>query len=498
MPTIVAGDYVAALVSADANADCDDATLTGFTRIDVQNTATPDGHSWAYFEIVNATGSEGATATLGGITAVDSGIIIVSMSGRATTSPRTFLTPTLNTSTNSSPVSLDATSGTATEGDDILFLVGLNPTSSNTPWVFTPPTNYSEQEEGTSQAWNALTLATRNAVSAGAVGTLSGSAALSGQSAGWLAFVVAVKAFAATEWFGGQAQSAQWFDEDLPVSNGVSVGRADEADTALARDLDKQVATGRADETNTALTRDLDKQVETSRADEADTAKAPFFVNMRARETDTAFALDFATAELTVGRANETDTAFARDFDKHATTGRADETDTSLARDLDKQAATGRANETDTALTRDLDKQVATGRADETDTARGVFLAKMRANETDTSLARDLDKQVATGRADETDTSISRPLSHSISALPSVETAIAFALTFKKALSTGLANETDTAFALSSIPEGTATTRALMRVQPLTMHLALRVAEDDARVSLRVQPRTTRIALDVS
>ncbi len=158
LPTIVAGDYLAAFISADANGDCDNATLTGFTRVDVKNHSAPDGHSFAYFEKFPATGSEGATATLGGITAGDCAAITVSLSGRDTTSPRTFLTPTQNTSSNASVVSLGATGGTAGSGDDVIYFAGLDQTNGDTGWAFAPPSGYTERQDpaGASQAWCAM------------------------------------------------------------------------------------------------------------------------------------------------------------------------------------------------------------------------------------------------------------------------------------------------------------------------------------------------------
>lgn len=187
---VAANDIVLLFVTTDVSGKtC--STPTGFAAFPANNQATPDGHSnfafWRRFD-----GGEGAniTATIGG--SGDDWIAqAAAWSDRNTTDPPVVTLTTPNTSSNASPVSVALAGVTALSGDDIAWWGTLDKTSNAVSWTFASPASYTEASD-TNNGWCASSLAYRDNVSAGATGTLTGTATGSGGSSGFAGYVVRI------------------------------------------------------------------------------------------------------------------------------------------------------------------------------------------------------------------------------------------------------------------------------------------------------------------
>lgn len=195
-------------------------------------------------------------------------------------------------------------------------------------------------------------------------------------------------------------------------------GTANETDTAFAL-LPVQIkAVGRADEADAALALNAGSGAPAGRSDESDTAFALARVQQRA-----------------VGQANETDTALALAGVQIRAAGRADESDTAIALTAGSAGSAGLANEADSALALQGKQARAVGLAAETEAAFALFGVTIRAaglaSESDSALALSPVQARAVGRANEADA--------------------AFALVAVQRLLAGIAAETDAALALAVI-----------------------------------------------
>lgn len=189
---IQSGDILLMAISADSSGWS--FAATGWTQIDSQ-TGGPDNQQF-WLARRTADGSEGATVsvTTGGV--IRANALTVALSGRNTDTPVTFSTYSENNSSNTSPISISATGGTATTGDDLAFFVTIDQQAADDNWDCSTPTNFTARESDVTTGWTSSALFTRDNVSSGATGAIATTATRSSGSgnAGWLAYVVAVAA----------------------------------------------------------------------------------------------------------------------------------------------------------------------------------------------------------------------------------------------------------------------------------------------------------------
>ena len=196
---VASGDRAWAVYSQDVNGQ----TITpptGWTqRVDLDLTGPDQETILVFTKDAVCTGSE-TSATWTTSATYEGQIIIVVESGRdSATSPLSATgTPTKSTASNASPISTSAGGVTALASDDLRYVVGLDPTSgtAGTYALSSVTAGFSKIVED-SCAWNSVAIWGKDAVSAGATGTVSGTAT-GGASAGYAAVLLAFKAGAAT------------------------------------------------------------------------------------------------------------------------------------------------------------------------------------------------------------------------------------------------------------------------------------------------------------
>jgi hypothetical protein len=116
--------------------------------------------------------------------------VAMAFSGRNTSSPITASASTTLSSASASPVSVALGGVTAAEGDDIIHFGMIRPTTGGDTWGSAPPTNFDERAEDP-RAFRSAFINTRDNVSAGATGTITGTATIvsgtdTGAFAGWV------------------------------------------------------------------------------------------------------------------------------------------------------------------------------------------------------------------------------------------------------------------------------------------------------------------------
>lgn len=192
---VTTGDLLYAAFGVDRFA----ATVTppaGWTQIANADLSGPDGTTFRIFRRV-ADGTEGATQKwLSSSGARSVGVIMVNLGGRASVSPETFAQSTLNTSANSSPITMTAAGGTAASGDDLLVFYTTDNTAGSMVWSASTPTGLTSRQLGNvDDGTLMLALFTKDAQSAGATGNMVSTATLTSGTgqAGWASVVVAVK-----------------------------------------------------------------------------------------------------------------------------------------------------------------------------------------------------------------------------------------------------------------------------------------------------------------
>lgn len=119
-------------------------------------------------------------------------LIAVSFSGRHTTNAPTAVATT-QTTAQADPVSIAATGFTASTGDDALWYAAQSGGVGEGAftWTYTVPTNYTERQEALADAYTTGVVGTRDNLSAGATGTLTGTMTSGdGDNAGWGAIVI--------------------------------------------------------------------------------------------------------------------------------------------------------------------------------------------------------------------------------------------------------------------------------------------------------------------
>lgn len=185
---------------------------SGFTQLDEQTISAPDGQqvgiAWK-----RTTGADSGSYTLtaspsNNAASRDWVLIAAAFSGRDVVQTPVASTAAVNTTANTSPVTVTANGLTAVAGDDLAWLCGPDMSGAETT-VFTAPTSYTLQQT-TDQGFTTAAAATRDNVSAGATGSVSGSFTLSAGDAGWAVWLVRMQALSvsSTQYAGVAAAGA--------------------------------------------------------------------------------------------------------------------------------------------------------------------------------------------------------------------------------------------------------------------------------------------------
>src|SRR3990167_1830229 len=153
---------------------------------------TLDGHS-AAIGYKRLTGSDSGSYTFGTIgTAPDWVAQALCFSGRHTTDAPTLTTATSNAG-NTSPVSVNASTITATGCADLLMVSAPDVDGDGIATGHAAPTNYTEREDA-ENAWANLAGFSRDNVTAGATGTVTATLSLASGASGWVAWLVNIPA----------------------------------------------------------------------------------------------------------------------------------------------------------------------------------------------------------------------------------------------------------------------------------------------------------------
>jgi hypothetical protein len=157
------------------------------------SSASGTDQTYLCYRKASTTGSEGSETWNIGASGNNAEAIFACWSGRETGgSQETFATLTgPNNAANASPVSIAANSGTAAAGDDIAIFAGTDCSVNVADRAGSISSPYTERADA-QNGWAWSYLATQDAVTAGALGTITVTATGSG-TCGWAAFVVAIK-----------------------------------------------------------------------------------------------------------------------------------------------------------------------------------------------------------------------------------------------------------------------------------------------------------------
>jgi hypothetical protein len=171
------------------------ATITwpdGFTLLD--SVLVPAADNTNRVAIKVATSSEPSSYTISSNASDYCVAGIAAFSGRDTEATPTVQTTSAPTAVEA-PIAVDLAGVTAAEGDDIVWIGMRVPSAggSLTSPLWTPPSSYTERIDQNAAFYISASLATRDNVSAGATGTLSGTIGAS-DDAGYAGFVIALPA----------------------------------------------------------------------------------------------------------------------------------------------------------------------------------------------------------------------------------------------------------------------------------------------------------------
>lgn len=169
-------------------------TVTGFTALGTVSHPTLDGQSTGIFwKRLTGADSGNYTGTFGMAGVTNSWIVeAVLLSGRHLTDPPVH-TQATNSTGNTSPVSINATTITALLNDDLIWIGSPDVSVSGAANVFTQPTGYTTLESA-ENAFSNLYTASKEAVAAGATGTVTGTITLTSGTSGWSAFLIRIPA----------------------------------------------------------------------------------------------------------------------------------------------------------------------------------------------------------------------------------------------------------------------------------------------------------------
>ncbi len=185
------GDIMILAATIDASAAVFDTGdwPTGFTELSEVG-MTLDGQR-AAIGWKRLSGADSGSYTFGDVGSIGDWIAqAYAFSGRHATDPPTLTTATSNAS-NASPVSVNASTITAVSGDDLLWVSAPDVNASGIATGHTAPTDYAERQD-VENAWSNLAGASRDNVSAGATGTVTGTLTLASGASGWTAWLVRI------------------------------------------------------------------------------------------------------------------------------------------------------------------------------------------------------------------------------------------------------------------------------------------------------------------
>ncbi len=192
-PGTVAGDRLLAFITQDiAGNTIGAATGWDATPLASFDTSGPDAQSARVFEKKNATGSDAVNFTSSETRPAT--VIIVAFSGRDNSAAATVSTPTVNTTNNSSPISVSLTGLTAATGDDLAWFAQLDQVDQTDTWGFSSPSGFTERHDASNSDWISVTAHTKDNSTAGATGSLASTATqITGTGgAGWSGVVIAI------------------------------------------------------------------------------------------------------------------------------------------------------------------------------------------------------------------------------------------------------------------------------------------------------------------
>lgn len=163
---------------------------TGFTEL-AESDVTADGHS-AAIGWKRLSAADSGSYTFGNLGATGDWVCqATAFSGRHATNPPVASTPNVQNTAQSPPITITANGVTAVAGDDLLWASAPDVTSGSSGNGQAPPASFTEREDA-ENVWANLSTATRDNVSAGATGSISGIFSMSQDTAGWVAFLVRI------------------------------------------------------------------------------------------------------------------------------------------------------------------------------------------------------------------------------------------------------------------------------------------------------------------
>lgn len=189
---VLNGDYMLAVIAQDGAPPDTITPPAGWTLVDSGDQTTPDGCSNRLYERYSG-GSEPSTYTwtLSGSTVSEA--VIVALSGRKTSSARTFFAQTQQTTSTASPITTASTGGVAVAGDDLVFFISMDfPAGPNDFSLGAGSSGFLVKENTNSPAWIAVHSMVKANVGAGATGNIAGVETFTAAGAGFTSWVVSV------------------------------------------------------------------------------------------------------------------------------------------------------------------------------------------------------------------------------------------------------------------------------------------------------------------
>lgn len=187
------GDVMIALVNVDttATAATTVAAPAGWTRLDTQLQPTPDGMlAEVYWKRLSAADTGTYNFTYGGPSA-DMSVSVACLMGAHASNPPVLSTAATQATAVSSPMSITANGVTAIAKDALLYLVSFDCVTIYNP-AWTAPTGYSDVVIAPGTGFVPSYIGGKTNASAGATGTVTGTATFAGKTAGWVTWLIRV------------------------------------------------------------------------------------------------------------------------------------------------------------------------------------------------------------------------------------------------------------------------------------------------------------------
>lgn len=195
VPASVATDEIIILLcSIDAQAAAFDPAdwPTGFTELD-ETDITHDGQTFAV-AWKRTTGADSGTYSFGNVGSTnDWTVIALAFSGRHTTNPPVSSTVSVSNAANNTPLTVNANGVTAVTGDDLAWIAATDMNNGTSVPACAPPASYTERKD-VGANWAYATAATRDNVSSGATGTVSGTYTWTSATSGYAAWLIRIPA----------------------------------------------------------------------------------------------------------------------------------------------------------------------------------------------------------------------------------------------------------------------------------------------------------------